>query len=82
VTDTPRRAPDGRPAATPPPAPGGPGALLRTLRAVGWAFFGVRKRSGYQDDLRKLNILHVVAVGIGAVLLLVVGLVALVHAIA
>ncbi|MEH3087023.1 MAG: DUF2970 domain-containing protein [Xylophilus ampelinus] len=56
--------------------------MLRALRAVGWAFLGVRKRSGYQDDLRRLNVLHVVAVGIAAAVLLVLGLAALVHAIA
>jgi hypothetical protein len=77
VTEAPRRAPSPRPAAA-----GGGGALLRTLRAVGWAFLGVRRRSGYQDDLRKLNVLHVVAVGIAAALLLVAGLIALVRSIA
>ncbi|MBC7437471.1 MAG: DUF2970 domain-containing protein, partial [Bdellovibrionales bacterium] len=31
------------------------GSLLHTIRAVAWSFVGIRKNSGYQDDLAKLN---------------------------
>ena len=50
------------------------GSLLRTVRAVLWSFVGIRKNSGYQEDLAKLNPLHVVAVAIAAVVLFITGL--------
>ncbi|HYP83429.1 DUF2970 domain-containing protein [Variovorax sp.] len=63
------------------PAAGGEArkpSLLRTVQAVAWGFFGVRKNSAYEEDIRRLTPLHVVAVGLVAVVLLVLGLVALV----
>jgi hypothetical protein len=54
-------------------------SFLRTAKAVAWAFLGIRKRSGYEEDLGRLNPFHVVLVAFGAVVLLVVGLVALVN---
>jgi amino acid transporter len=58
------------------------GSLARTIKAVAWSFVGIRKNSEYQDDLRKLNPFHVVLVGIGAAMLLVVGLIVLVNVVA
>ena len=55
------------------------GSLLRTIRAVAWSFVGIRKNSGYQEDLAKLNPLHVVAVAICGVVLFIVGLMFLVN---
>lgn len=54
-----------------PKAEVGRGATLwRTVRAVAWSFLGVRKNSEYQEDLARVNPLHVILVGIiGAVLL-------------
>ena len=49
------------------------------MRAVGWSFFGMRKNSGYQDDLAKLNPLHIIAVAFVAVALFVVALILLVR---
>ena len=54
-------------------------SLLHTIKAVAWSFIGIRKNSEYQNDLDKLNPLHIIAVAIAAVVLLVVGLVAVVH---
>ncbi len=54
-------------------------SLLRTVRAVAWSFLGIRKRSGLEDDMQRLNPLHVVVVALAAVALLVGGLIALVH---
>jgi hypothetical protein len=54
-------------------------SLLRTIKAVGWSFLGIRKRSGYEEDLGKLNPFHIIAVAFVAVALLVVGLIVLVH---
>ena len=40
---------------------------------------GIRSRQGYQDDLAKVNPVHVLLVGFVAVLLLVVSLIGLVQ---
>ncbi len=55
------------------------GSLLQTIRAVAWSFVGIRKNSGYQDDLAKLNPLHVVAVALVGVVLFIVALMVLVN---
>ena len=55
------------------------GSFLQTVRAVGWAFLGVRKNADYQRDMSRLNPLHVALVAFLAVALFVGGLVALVH---
>lgn len=52
---------------------------VRTIKAVLWAFLGIRKRSAYEEDLGKLNPFHIVAVALAAVALFVVGLIALVN---
>ena len=54
-------------------------SLLHTARAVAWSFIGIRKNSEYQNDLARLNPLHIVLVAMAAVVLIVLGLVALVH---
>ena len=42
---------------------------LRTLLAVVWSFFGVRKSKDYERDVSQLNPVHLVIAGvIGAVL--------------
>jgi len=51
------------------------GSLLHTIRAVAWSFIGIRKNSGYQEDLAKLNPLHVVAVAIAGVVLFILALI-------
>ncbi|MBY0412033.1 MAG: DUF2970 domain-containing protein [Burkholderiaceae bacterium] len=55
------------------------GSFLRTVRAIGWALIGLRKGSEYQQDTEKLNPLHIIGVGLLAVMLLVLGLVGLVN---
>lgn len=54
-------------------------SLLRTVKAVAWSFIGIRKKSGYEEDLGKLNPFHVIAVALMAVALFVGGLIALVN---
>ncbi|MBT2303470.1 DUF2970 domain-containing protein [Variovorax paradoxus] len=54
------------------------GSLWRTVKAVAWGFFGVRKNSDYQEDIAKLTPLHIIAVGFVAVVVFVVGLIFLV----
>ena len=53
--------------------------VLRTIKAVAWSFIGIRKNSGYQEDLSKLNPLHIIAVALVGVALFVGGLVLLVN---
>jgi hypothetical protein len=55
------------------------GSLLRTVKAVAWSFVGIRKNSEYQEDLGKLNPLHIIAVALVGVGLFVVGLIVLVN---
>lgn len=61
-----------------PPAPRR-GSLLRTVRAVAWSFFGVRKSRDLERDVAELNPVHVVLVGIAVAAAFVVGLVFLVN---
>jgi hypothetical protein len=58
---------------------GGRGSLWRTVKAVAWGFFGVRKNSAYQEDIARLTPLHIVAVGLVAVIVFVVALIVLVR---
>ncbi len=55
------------------------GSLFGTVKAVLWGFLGVRRNADYQDDIAKLNPLHLIAVGIGMALLFVLGLILLVN---
>ena len=53
--------------------------FFQTLKAISWAMFGIRKGSGYQEDMAKLNPVHVVLAGLLAGLIFVVGLVMIVR---
>ena len=55
------------------------GSFLRTLKAVAWSFFGIRRRADYANDIEKLNPIHVVIAGIAGAALFVVVLVLLVR---
>ena len=46
--------------------------IWRTVKAVAWSFFGVRKGSDYQEDIQNLNPFTLVAVGIAACFALVI----------
>jgi len=54
-------------------------SLARTLRTILWAFLGIRKKSGYEEDLGKANPFAIIAVALGVVALFVVGLIVLVN---
>jgi len=64
---------------TPQPPAKRKGSWLRTVQAVLWSFVGLRKNSEYQQDIEKLNPFHIIGVAIGAALLFVLGLIALVN---
>ena len=49
-----------------------------TVKAVLWSFFGVRKKSGFEEDTQKLNPLHVIIAGVIAAVLFVFALLTLV----
>jgi hypothetical protein len=51
----------------------------RTIKAVAWSFLGIRKGSDYQQDMARLNPVHVILAGIIGALLFVVSLIALVN---
>ena len=55
------------------------GSFLRTLKAVAWSFFGVRKSSDYEKDVSELNPVHVIIAGVIAAALFVLALVAFVR---
>ena len=40
------------------------GSFLQTMKAVGWSFFGVRKRADYEKDVGQLNPVHVIIAGV------------------
>jgi hypothetical protein len=63
---------------TPSPSTPRKGNLWRTVKAVCWGFFGVRKDSAYQEDIAKLTPLHILGVGLVLGVLFVVGLIVLV----
>jgi hypothetical protein len=60
-------------------APKKQGSILQTVKAVAWAFLGIRKNSEYQQDLGRLNPFHIIAVALVAVAVFVGGLIGLVH---
>ncbi len=53
------------------------GSFLQTLGAVAWSFFGVRKSRDYEQDVAKLNPVHVVIAGVIGALLFIAALVLL-----
>jgi Protein of unknown function (DUF2970) len=40
------------------------GSFAQTLKAVAWSFFGVRKSADYEQDLAKVNPVHVIVAGV------------------
>lgn len=54
-------------------------SFFQTMKAVLWGFFGVRKGAGYQDDIARLNPVHVIVAGLLAAAIFVIALVAIVR---
>lgn len=66
--------------AAPKPATGARNAgFLQTIRAVLWSFFGVRKRSGYEQDASQLNPVAVIIAGVIGAAIFVVTLLVIVR---
>ena len=62
----------------PPPGPVRKSSFGKSMKAVFWSFFGVRKRRDYEDDAANLNPIHVIlaallglAIFIGVLVMLV-----------
>lgn len=55
------------------------GSFLGTVKAVLWSFVGLRKGSDFEQDSARLNPVHVILIGFGAVFVFVVALIALVN---
>ena len=54
-------------------------SLWRTTKAVAWSFIGLRSRGAYEEDVKNLNPLHIIAVGLVGVFIFVAALVLLVN---
>lgn len=54
-------------------------SLLRTLLAVLWSFFGVRKKKDLERDVSELNPIHLVVAGVIVAAIFVGALIALVN---
>ena len=53
--------------------------LWRTIKAVSWAFLGIRKGSEFRQDLTELKPVHIIIVGVASALIFVLVLVGLVN---
>jgi Protein of unknown function (DUF2970) len=51
----------------------------QTIKAVAWSFLGIRKRAGYENDIQKLNPVHLVIAGLLAAAVFVGSLIVLVR---
>ena len=56
-----------------------PLSFVQTVQAVAWSFFGVRKGAGHEQDVQKLNPVHVIIAGVIGAALFVLALVLLVR---
>lgn len=54
-------------------------SLWRTAKAVAWSFVGLRSRGAYEEDVKNLSPLHIVAAGLVGVFVFVGSLVLLVN---
>jgi hypothetical protein len=54
------------------------GSVWATVKAVAWSFLGVRKGSGFQEDISQLKPYHIIAVGLVGGILFVLFLIGLV----
>ena len=54
-------------------------SLLRTVKAIAWSFVGLRARGDYEEDIKNLSPLHIIAVGLAGIFVFVAVLVLLVN---
>jgi len=53
-------------------------SFRQTVAAVAWSFLGIRRGRDYQNDVSRLNPVHVIVAGLIGALLFVLGLIVLV----
>ena len=53
-------------------------SFVATVKAVLWSFFGVRKKSDYEEDTAQLNPVHVVIAGVIAAVIFILVLLTIV----
>ena len=53
--------------------------FIATIKAVLWAFFGVRKKGDYEKDAAQLNPVHVIIAGLLGAVIFVLLLIVLVN---
>ncbi len=53
--------------------------FFKTIKAVAWSFFGVRRSQDHEADFSSLNPVHVIVAGVGMAALFVLTLVTLVR---
>jgi hypothetical protein len=56
-------------------------SFVATMKAVLWSFFGIRKKSDYEQDAAQLNPVHVIIAGLIAALIFIVTLVIIVKSV-
>jgi len=56
-------------------------SFVATMKAVFWSFFGVRKKSDYEQDAQQLNPVHVIIAGIVGAIIFVVMLLLIVKSV-
>ncbi|MFT3801731.1 MAG: DUF2970 domain-containing protein [Burkholderiaceae bacterium] len=39
-------------------------SFLQTVKAVAWAFFGVRRGAAHENDINQLNPVHLIIIGL------------------
>lgn len=61
------------------PAPRPKNSLWRTVKAVAWSFVGLRSRSDFEEDIKQVNLLHIIVVGLVGIFVFVAALVLLVN---
>ena len=54
-------------------------SIWRTVKAVAWSFVGLRARGDYEEDIKNLSPLHIIAVGLVGIFVFVAVLVLLVN---
>ena len=54
-------------------------SLLRSVKAVAWAFVGLRARGAFEEDVKHLSLIHISVVGFVGVFVFIAILVMLVN---
>lgn len=54
-------------------------SFFHTVKVIFWAFLGVRKESGYDEDIKRVPASHAIIIGIVGVILFIALLVTIVN---